>query len=116
MSLHLAFTPSGRVTVALPTSGEGGAARAANDGFGRAARAFATCQAAGLFALAVEKFESPPSPSATYWRDFAAKYLTELCHTPEIADARLEEIPPPTPAGVGHAAIAACRRCKAPNT
>jgi len=97
MSFDLAFTPSGRVVVAAPAAEDAGDAAVASRP-GRVVRAFASCQAAGLFALAVEKFDSPLSPSAAYWRDFAAKYLTELCHTPETADARIDPIPPPTPA------------------
>ena len=31
-----------------------------------------------------------------YWRGFAGRYLTELCHTPETAGAQLEAIPPPS--------------------
>ena len=54
-------------------------------------------QAEGLFALATQRSESPFAPSLAFWRDFAARYLTELCHTPDSADAQLGAIPPPAP-------------------
>ena len=53
-------------------------------------------QGEGLFLLATERFEGPLPPAFSYWRDFAASYLTALCHTPEIAGLELEAIPPPT--------------------
>ena len=61
----------------------------------RVVKAFASAQAAGLFALATEKLEPPFPPSLGYWRAFAGRYLTELCHTPEGADAQIDPIPPP---------------------
>ena len=60
--------------------------------------AFASSQAQGLFALATERFEGPLAPALAYWRGLAARYLTELCHTPQTARATMEPIPPPTPA------------------
>ena len=55
-------------------------------------------QGEGLFLLATERFEGPLPPAFSYWREFAASYLTALCHTPEIAGLELEAIPPPTSA------------------
>ncbi|MBU4399968.1 MAG: DEAD/DEAH box helicase, partial [Planctomycetes bacterium] len=52
-------------------------------------------QAEGLFALATERFDAPLPPSLAYWRDFAAKYLTELCHTPGTTGAEVGELAPP---------------------
>ena len=40
--------------------------------------------------------KSRSAPAFVYWRDFAASYLTALCHTPEVAGLELEPIPPPT--------------------
>ena len=48
--------------------------------------------------LATERFEGPLGPAFSYWRDYAASYLTALCHTPEIAGLEVEAIPPPTSA------------------
>lgn len=48
-------------------------------------RAFDQGQAPGLVALASIKAEALPE-SAAYWRDFAVRFLTELCHTPPDSD------------------------------
>jgi len=100
MSIDLAFTPSGHITaVGAPDeerSFSEGPLDAAPDGrINKLVKAFASSQAEGLFALATERLEAPLAPSLAYWRDFAARYLTELCHTPEITDVALDEIPPP---------------------
>ncbi len=87
MDFGLSLTPSGHL-VAPPVPGAGHQAA-------RLARAFATSQAEGLFTLANEKLDVGASPVLTYWRGFAGRYLTELCHTPETAGARIEPIPPP---------------------
>jgi SNF2 family DNA or RNA helicase len=103
MSIDLAFTPAGRITVSgrvevglqvADTSRE-----TELDARGKkVAKAFGTSQAAGLFALATEKPGAHLSPSMAYWRDFAARYLTELCHTPEAAERQPSAISPPAAA------------------
>ena len=50
----------------------------------------------GLFTLAAEKYETADSLTLRYWREFAERYLTDLCHVPGGAEAF--EIPPPAPA------------------
>ena len=82
----------------MPASSDSSADAAVVGRLSRVAKAFASSQAEGLFALATERFDAPLPPSLAYWRDFAARYLTELCHTPETADAQLGEIPPPASA------------------
>ena len=61
----------------------------------KVADAFSSCQAAGLFALAASNSGSPLSPALSYWRDFASRYLSHLCRTPESAESRPEPIEPP---------------------
>jgi non-specific serine/threonine protein kinase len=61
----------------------------------RVAAAFSTSQSAGLFALAATRPGVPPPPSLSYWRDFACRYLTQLCRTPESVDKGLKPIEPP---------------------
>ena len=109
MSLDLAFTPSGRV-IAVEDSAEetlrlDGSMEASADGrLKKAAKTFAASQAEGLFLLATERFDGPLPPSLAFWRDFAARYLTALCHTPEIAGDTLgEPIPPPDDGRIGGA-------------
>ena len=91
--MELALTPSGRITLRPTTDPQG----TETDGqLGRLAKAFGSSQGEGLFLLATERLEGPLPPAFSYWRDFAAGYLTALCHTPEIAGLELEAIPPPT--------------------
>ncbi|MGA2255489.1 MAG: DEAD/DEAH box helicase, partial [Thermoguttaceae bacterium] len=101
--MELALTPSGRITLHPSTDSQDGpqasSPGAETDGqLTRLAKAFANSQGEGLFLLATERFEGPLPPAFSYWREFAAAYLTALCHTPEVAGLELEAIPPPTPA------------------
>jgi non-specific serine/threonine protein kinase len=101
MNFDLAFTPAGHLA-AVESSGAGtefaeSSADVAPSGpLKRVAKAFGSSPAEGLFSLATERFDTPLSPTLAYWREIAARYLTELCHTPETADAPIETIPPPT--------------------
>ena len=100
MSIDLALTPTGHITVLQRPSQEDDLAEGSLDTsldgqLNRVVRAFASAQAEGLFALATEKLEPPFPASFGYWRGFARSYLTELCHTPEGVDAQIDEIPPP---------------------
>ena len=99
--MDLALTPSGRITVYrtadVAEDASATTQEARTDGpLGRVAKALAKSQAEGLFLLATERFEGPLPPAASYWREFAARYLTSLCHTPEVAGMELEAIEPPT--------------------
>ena len=99
MALDLAFLPSERLAVVDSASAaESGLGIAESESDGRlkkAAKAFETAQGAGLFFLATERFEGPLPASFGFWRGFAARYLTALCHTPELAGIELAAIPPP---------------------
>lgn len=103
MNIHLAVIPSGRV-VALESVGQGvEPLDASSDAVTdrrlekKIARQFASSQAEGIFALATERMVGPDS-SFAYWRDFGGRYLTQLCHTPEVTGAAIEELPPPASA------------------
>jgi non-specific serine/threonine protein kinase len=87
MVLGLAFTPARRVTAIESASEQGmlldvGAGRDAERSTRKLAKAFAASQAEGLFTLATERFDGRLPPSMLYWRSFAGRYLTELCHAP----------------------------------
>ena len=102
MSIDLAFTPSGHLTTIESTDVERGFSASssiatAGPGIDKAVKAFASCQAEGLFVLATARFEGFLAPSFAYWRDFAVRYLTELCHTPQTADTELDAIAPSSP-------------------
>jgi len=88
MDFELAFTPSGRVAAAPQPEGAAASVAGSSEpergrATARLAKAFAAGQAEGLFALATEKLDPPLPPSLAYWRDFAARYMAELCLVPE---------------------------------
>ncbi|MDA0839632.1 MAG: DEAD/DEAH box helicase [Planctomycetota bacterium] len=87
----LVLSPAGHLF--LRKAKEGGKGDAWTE---RAAAAFASSQAAGLFSLAATRPDVPPSPSFSFWRDFACRYLTELCRTPEPDGQNVDSIDPPT--------------------
>jgi SNF2 family DNA or RNA helicase len=96
MSLELAITPAGRVTaVELTTEGDGLAEVETDDRLKKFARRLANSLGEGLFLLATERFEGAMPPSLSYWRDFAARYLTALCHTTDGMGAPWEPVAPP---------------------
>lgn len=92
-NMELALTPNGRLILS-DGAGGGEAALSAADGK-RLAKAFAGSAGEGLFVLAASRFDGPLPPSFGYWRDFAGRYLTELCHTPALATAEIDPIAPP---------------------
>jgi len=83
-------TPSGR----LACSWSGDAAAAAGS-VRPALAAFASSQAEGLITLAALPAESGLSPTLSFWQDLGRQYLTQLCQTPELAQARHDRIEPP---------------------
>jgi len=92
MSFELILTPAMRLRLRQ----DDGSSEAAPDAWiKKAAAAFASSQAAGLFALAATRPEMPPPPSMMFWRDFACRFLTRLCRTPETAGNRLDPIAVP---------------------
>ena len=108
MRFELVFTPSGRLNAvesaaAEPSILDASPGAPADGRLKKVFGAFASGQAQGLFALATERFEGPLVPALAYWRGLAARYLTELCHTPptagpQTAGPALDPIPPPTSA------------------
>ena len=93
-SCQLVVTPAGRV--AVRELGDG-VAVPSGAGFeaGRVVKAFSSSQAEGLFCLAAEKLDLGLPPSFAFWQDFARRYLTELCHTPEAVGSQIDAIQPP---------------------
>ncbi|MCU0873791.1 MAG: hypothetical protein MUE50_15750, partial [Pirellulaceae bacterium] len=104
MSIHLGITPTGRLVAVESVAETGELADATRDAEldqrleKKIVQRFAASQAEGLFGLAAERLDRPSHPSLAYWRDFAARYLTELCHTPDIRGAAFEALPPPAAA------------------
>ncbi len=81
----LCLTPHGLLRV------ETGAAPAPwpdEDTARRVARAFAESPARGLLHLGTRELNSALPPAAAWWRELPRRYLTRLCHIPEITQAR----------------------------
>jgi hypothetical protein len=99
MSYTLVLNPVGHLLVR--ESGEGGSSPA--DGWmERAVSGFGSGPAAGLFALAATRPDTPPPPDFAFWRDFAGRYLTEICRQPAVVPGGpLEPIGPPSPEETG---------------
>jgi hypothetical protein len=89
LNCDLKLTPTGRLHLV-----EGDDA-AADIWTRRVAAGFSSSAAEGLFALAATKPDAPPPPPFSFWRDFACRYMTQLCRTPESAARRIDPIEPP---------------------
>ncbi|MBS1269297.1 MAG: RNA polymerase-associated protein RapA [Gammaproteobacteria bacterium] len=92
MIYDLKLTPAGCLRL---SKGDDGSGAAADAWLKRVAVAFSSSQAAGLFALAATRPDTPPPPAFSFWRDFACCYLTQLCRTPESVGKLLDPIEPP---------------------
>jgi SNF2 family DNA or RNA helicase len=88
----LTLTPGGRLH---PVEVGGDTGATPDPWMKRVATAFSTSSAEGLFALAATLPEIPPAPALSFWRDFASRYLTRLCRTPESVEGRIDSIVPP---------------------
>ena len=91
----LLITPSGHLRCQPLTGEPGGGDNAALSAI---ADAFAKDGAgAGLFRLAALKTGEGLPLACAFWRDFALRFLNELCHTPESAGV-IPPVEPPAPA------------------
>lgn len=94
MGLILTISPHGRLFAELTDATNSGLADGAPSN--RIARAFAEAPASGLLHLATAELGASLPPEFVFARDFAAAYLTRLCHTPEIAgQTQLSLVDPP---------------------
>ena len=95
MDITLSLSPHGRLlAVPLPL-----AQAPLNQPWSeRVQQAFAQSQARGLLHLATRELQSALEPEFAFAREFAIRYLTRLCHTPEIANtAEVPPVPVPEP-------------------
>ncbi|MBL0712130.1 MAG: ATP-dependent helicase, partial [Desulfosarcina sp.] len=92
MDYDLKLTPTGRLRL---LEGSNDTEAAPDAWMKRVAAAFSSSSAEGLFALAATKPDAPPPSSFSYWRDFARRYLTQLCRRPESVGKPLPPIEPP---------------------
>jgi len=93
ISYDVMLTPAGRL---LLREGEDHGGATPDAWTKMALAAFSASQAAGLFSLASTRLDTPPPAAFSFWRDFASRYLTQLCRTPESAGNRLDPIDPPS--------------------
>ncbi len=92
MAYEFALTPQGHV---VPLGGESEDTGLQDDWTEAVVRAFSETSPAGLFAMAAARPAAPLAPSTTYWRDFACRYLGELCRTPDVEGVEPDPIDPP---------------------
>ncbi len=85
----LRITPAGHL---LPASDSDHAGLA--PGLQRVLEAFREDPARGLFELAARPISGGLPPELAYWRDFAARYLGALCHTPTGTSLSEPVVPP----------------------
>lgn len=93
VSIALSISPHGRLLVLA----SGSEPLSSDDAFGeRVRQAFSGSQANGLLHLGERELVSPLPPEFAWARDFACRYLTDLCHAPEVSGT--SELPVmPTP-------------------
>ncbi|MCX5677438.1 MAG: SNF2-related protein, partial [Planctomycetota bacterium] len=94
----LGLTPGGRLAPVDGFLGSGQAAPPEDAQIVRLREAFQNGTPQGLLRLAQGE-AATLAVAAVYWRDFAGRYLTALCHIPEAAEAAVEPLPPPDDLG-----------------
>ena len=93
----LYLTPTGRL---LMEPAPAAAAWPDAEAGGRLAKAVGESTARGLLHLATRELNAALPPAAAWWREFGRRYLTQLCHTPNLEQAReVPSLPPPAGAG-----------------
>ena len=103
MGMTLSISPHGRLFVETAVDSEHLMDAAVSE---PVARAFAQGPARGLLFLGTRQLQSSIPPDFAFAREFACRYLTRLCHTPDIAAA--SDLPPlPVPGGEELALISA---------
>ena len=90
MATNLSISPHGRLFVeTAPDSNEGAAKRIIE--------AFADSSSRGILHLSRTELQTSLPADFSFARDFGRAYLTQLCHTPEIAgQAEFPTVSPPT--------------------
>jgi hypothetical protein len=88
--MNLSISPHGRLFVeTAPDSNEGAAKRIIE--------AFADSSSRGILHLSTTELQTSLPADFSFARDFGRAYLTQLCHTPEIAgQAEFPTVSPPT--------------------
>ena len=100
MRIEPTLTPAGQLHARVSATED-----APEPALDRVGKAFTASASAGLFALAAQSLEATLPPALAWWREFAARYLTELCHTPEVDGAGLDPLPVPSPSELAALAL-----------
>lgn len=99
-AIDLALSPSGRL-ILVDTSGDiprpldRSLENQLEGSWKKTVGAFGRSSAEGLFLLGAELARDLQTPAFSFWRDFAASYLTELCHLPPGEQFELSSVPKP---------------------
>ena len=95
MSFALALTPGGNLVVQPDDAAE---PKLSQSAVTRLTGSFLMSSAHGLEVLASAFLDEPLPPTFVFWRGFARRYFTALCHQPEMQSASGIEIPQPSEA------------------
>ncbi len=91
MDIELNLTPTGHLLLQGPDVD----ASISDRWMKRVVSGFSVSEAEGLFALAATQPSIPPPAAFSYWREFAGRYLAELCRTPNPEGQSFDLIAPP---------------------
>ena len=90
MAMNLSISPHGRLFVETAPDSKEAAAK-------RIIEAFADSSSRGILHLSTTELQASLPADFSFARDFGRAYLTQLCHTPEIAgQAEFPPVSPPT--------------------
>ncbi len=106
-TLELVLSPAGQLRLEPgppPSNGDGPLDESSSR---RLQAAFAKGSSEGLLQLASTQAQSPLPAPFSYWRAFAARFLTALCHAPEPANGEPGATPPPAPDELAQLVLAA---------
>jgi len=95
MAYGLVVTPSGHLGLRETAAATAALVAGSEAILKKLLRAFTASPAEGLFLLAAQPAPATASAAQAYWRQWGARYLTELCHMPAAAGAQLEPLEPP---------------------
>jgi hypothetical protein len=88
MAMNLSISPHGRLFVETALDSKEASAK-------RIIEAFADSSSRGILRLSTTELQASLPADFSFARDFGRAYLTQLCHTPEIAGHA--EFPPDSP-------------------
>jgi non-specific serine/threonine protein kinase len=94
-TLDLLLTPAGHLRIESMEAAAPGRCPLPEATARRIAAAFEKGSAEGLLHLAAGEPQTALPAVFSYWREFAGRFLTALCHVPETAGEKIGPVPPP---------------------